>query len=201
MSKNKKIILIMSLILFMILALMVRNSSQGILFDEIILKFLHKDQSLILLSIFKVISFIGSVYFLVPVIGGVTIYALRKKRYSIINLILLSSLGSFIFNYFLKFLFQRQRPFDYFQVKQGGLSYPSGHSMVTMSLYMSLAYLISNKIKNKENKKWVYIVTFTMIFLMGLSRLYLGVHWPTDVIGGYLMGYLFYEFSIKLVKA
>lgn len=103
-------------------------------------------------------------------------------------------------NNLFKQIFSRTRPLEFMQVKQGGLSYPSGHSMVTMSLYLSIAYILSKDIEDLNKKRKIYICSIIYIFLMGISRLYLGVHWPTDIIGGYIMGYILYYLSIKILK-
>ena len=200
MEKRKTIFLSMEIILFLIIGIMVINNNEGILFDEFILNFIHSSHSPLLFSIMKIISFIGSAYFLVPTMFVTITYTLVKKNYYISKLLLLSTLGSYVMNLLLKIIFQRGRPLEYFLVEQGGLSYPSGHSMVTMTFYMTLAYIISNRMEKKDNKKLIYLFSYTMIILMGLSRLYLGVHWPTDVIGGYLIGYVFFNLSVILVR-
>ena len=87
---------------------------------------------------------------------------------------------------------------DFILVKQGGLSYPSGHSMVTMSMYLTISYLLSKKYENK--RPLIYSLSAIFILLMGISRMYLGVHWPTDIIGGYIGGYLFFSLYINLIK-
>src|SRR5699024_7395956 len=133
----------------------------------------------------KSISFIGSEKFLFPVVGLVIIYTLIKKRYYISKFLLANTLGSFILNQILKQIYNRTRPLDFILVKQGGLSFPSGHSMVTMSMYLSIAYLITRGRKIKLKEKTIYMIAISMILLMGISRVYLGVHWPTDILGGY----------------
>ena len=200
MKKRKTIFLSMGIILFLIIGIMVINNNEGILFDEFILDIIHSNYSPLLFFIMKMISFIGSAYFLVPAMFVAIAYTLVKKNYYTSKLLLLSTLGSYLMNLLLKIIFKRGRPLEYFLVDQGGLSYPSGHSMVTMTFYMTLSYIISNRIENKDNKKFIYLFSYTMIILMGLSRLYLGVHWPTDVIGGYLIGYVFFNLSVILVR-
>lgn len=200
MKKRKIIILYISLLLFLIIGFMARNTNEGILFDEFLLKIIHENHNSIIFILMKAISFIGSAYFLVPVMFVTIIYTIIKKNYYITKLLLLSTLGSYITNFLLKKIFQRVRPLEYFLVDQGGLSYPSGHSMVTMTFYMTLAYIITKRLKEKEYKKWIFLFSYTMIILMGVSRLYLGVHWPTDVIGGYLIGYVYFNLSIAVVK-
>lgn len=200
MNKRKAITLSISILLFLIIGCMARASNEGILFDILILDNLHKNHNPIVFFIMKIISFIGSAYFLVPVIIIAMIYTTVKKRYYISKLLLLSTLGSYTANFLLKLIFQRGRPLKYFLVEQGGFSYPSGHSMVTMTLYMTLAYIISKEMEGKVNKKWIYIFSYTIIILMGISRLYLGVHWPTDVIGGYLIGYVYFSLIILFIR-
>lgn len=200
--KSKKWIIfnIILLIIFLYLGFLVRNSAEGILFDVAVLDFIHNSSNPVLLSIMKFISFIGSGWFLFPAAGVAIIYTFIKKEHYISKILLANILGSWVFNYILKAIFQRTRPFDYALVKQGGLSYPSGHSMVTMSMYLAIAYLLSRNIDGHIKKKNIYIIATTIIILMGISRMYLGVHWPTDIIGGYIMGYLFFISTIKLIK-
>lgn len=200
--KNKRLILfnIILLLIFLYLGFLVRNSVEGVLFDVAVLDFIHDSTNQVLLSIMKFISFIGSETFLFPAIGIVIIYTFIKKKHYISKVLLANTLGSWILNYILKWVFQRTRPFDYALVTQGGLSYPSGHSMVTMSMYLAIAYLLSRKVDNPIKKRNIYIIVSIIIILMGISRMYLGVHWPTDIIGGYIMGYLFFNSTIKLIK-
>ncbi|CAK7003168.1 hypothetical protein CIW83_13445 [Tissierella sp. P1] len=199
-KQGKSLILGLMLIIFLILGFMVKGSSEGVLFDVDIMKYIHNNANPRTLSFMKFISFIGSVNFLLPVTAMGISYTLIKKKYYISKLLLLSTLGSYLLNYLLKQFFQRTRPLEFFLVNQGGLSFPSGHSMVTMTLYSTIAFLLAKKVDNDRKKKLIHIISFVMICLMGISRIYLGVHWPTDVIGGYLIGYIFYCISIKLIK-
>lgn len=193
-----KLYISLSLAIFLIIGFLVRNSSEGILFDEPVLEFIHSNHNPLIFAIMKFITHLGSWYFLLPVLAIIIINSLREKKYYISKLLIASSLGSWIVNFLLKFIFNRTRPFDYSLVKQGGLSYPSGHSMVTMSMYLTIAYLLSRKFHKK--KKLIYFLSTIFILLMGVSRMYLGVHWPTDIIGGYIGGYLFFFIYINLIK-
>jgi len=196
--KYKKIMLIIGFIIFTIMGFMVRNSSEGIFFDVSVLDYIQGLNNKTLFNIMKLISLIGSFNFLIPTLVIVIIYMLRKRTYYQVKILVANSLGSWILNFLIKALVNRTRPLDYFLVDQSGLSFPSGHSMVTMSLYMSIAYLISNRYP--ENKRTIYSISMILIFIMGFSRLYLGVHWPTDVIGGFIIGFIFYEAVTRLVK-
>lgn len=202
MNNKRRFILICILLgLFITMGFMVRDSAEGILFDRAILDAIHSSTNPVILNIMKLISFIGSWKFIVPAVGFIVIISIINKRYFISKFLLMNTLGSFLFNYLLKQIFHRTRPLDFSLVAEGGLSYPSGHSMVVMSMYLAIAYLITREERNPRKKKKVYIITSIFIGLMGISRLYLGVHWPTDVIGGFIMGYIFYSISKEMIRA
>ncbi len=200
MKKRDKIVISIFVMIFLLIGISVRNISSGILFDRFILDAIHKDSNPVLLSLMKFISFIGSSSFLIPLMLVAIIYTLYKKEHQTLKLLMTSTLGSYALNFILKIIFSRTRPLDYFLVDQGGLSYPSGHSMVNMTFYMTLAYIANKNLKDQNKKKWIYGFAFIAVLLMGISRLYLGVHWPTDVIGGYLIGYVFFYMTIKLLE-
>lgn len=195
---GKKIILTSLVIIFLILGFMVSNSSQGILFDMTIMNAIHGVHNESIFSFMKFISFLGSEAFLIGLIASIVIYSWIKKSYYIPKLLLASTLGSFILNFILKFIINRRRPLDFFLVEEGGLSFPSGHSMVATSMYLTIAYILSKKFKDK--KIVIYTIAIGIILLMGMSRLILGVHWPTDIIGGYIMGYLLYDFIVNRIN-
>ncbi len=90
-------------------------------------------------------------------------------------------------NQILKFIIKRPRPNHLRLIKQGGYSFPSGHSMISLCLYGVLIYFIITKEQNKK-KKIVFVFLLTLlILLIGISRIYVGVHYPSDVLGGYLL--------------
>lgn len=105
----------------------------------------------------------------------------KKTKYSIfINLAVAASLNSII-----KHVIQRPRPVGYRLIDEKGYSFPSGHSMVSMAFYGYLIYIINTNVKSK----WIRIVSTmllsTLIVLIGTSRIYLGVHYTSDVCGGF----------------
>lgn len=196
-KRSDKIFLLILLFIFIGIGLLVRNTHEGLAIDLKILEFIHTDIDPVIFKIMDSISFIGSSKFLIPAIGIVIIFMIYRKRYHISKLLVFSTLGSWILNYLLKFVFNRTRPVDFSLIEQGGLSYPSGHSMVSMSMYLSIAYLLI-KYRN-TNRRLSYAIALILVFIMGFSRLYLGVHWPTDIIGGFIMGYLYFRLMTKLI--
>lgn len=199
MKKKSKLVLYgILIIVFFILGFMVRNSKEGILFDMAIMNFIHKNPNYNIFMFMKTISFLGSGTFLIVLMIIIIIYNFIKRNYYISKLLLASTLGSYVLNFILKYIVNRTRPLEFFLVEQRGLSFPSGHSMVASSMYLTIAYILSSELRYKKTN--IYFIAIIIILLMGISRLFLGVHWPTDIIGGYIMGYLVYRLIITNIK-
>lgn len=113
----------------------------------------------------------------------------KNKKYGLaisINIFI-----STILNIILKNIFVRPRPEGYRLIQAGGYSFPSGHSMASVAFYGFLIYLIFKKINNKYIK-WILITILSILILaVGLSRIYLGVHYASDVIGGYCFSIIY----------
>ena len=83
-------------------------------------------------------------------------------------------------------------------IKETSFSYPSGHALGSMVIYGFIAYLLA--FHYPKFAQIIYTFAAILIGAIGLSRLYLGVHWPTDIIAGYGVGYLWLMFSITMLK-
>ena len=130
-----------------------------------------------------VTNFGGAIFLIVLTVLLVTIIKNKKIGLSIFaNLIIVT-----ILNQLLKRVLQRPRPTEYRIIEETGYSFPSGHSMVSMALYGYLIYLIYKYVENKY-VKWILISLLSvLICLIGISRIYLGVHYTSDVLGGLLI--------------
>lgn len=109
-----------------------------------------------------------------------------------------TALGAGLLNQFVKLVLQRERPTIEHLVVQGGYSFPSGHSMGSLICYGGLAFLFIQFSKNSRWNWLVIAVTAILVFLIGMSRIYVGVHFPSDVIGGYCLGGSWLALSIGL---
>lgn len=198
-TNKRKIIMGALIIIFLSLGIMVRNTGEGILFDIKVLEFFHQTTNPYILKFMKTVSYLGAEKFLVPLMVVIIGYKLVKKKNREAIFLIINTLGSFGLNSLIKQVFQRTRPFDFSLVEQGGLSYPSGHAMVVMSMYLAIYYLLTRDEKDKSKGLILGVLIGSYIGLMGVSRMYLGVHWPTDIIGGYICGYLLYYASKKLL--
>lgn len=136
---------------------------------------------------------------LVIFIGGTLWY---KGRWIDAMGLVLSTGGAGILNQILKSIFQRARP-DLFQgpLHLTNYSFPSGHSMGSIACYGMLAF-IGIRLLERPWSRWALGIAAALIVLcVGISRVYFGVHYPTDVLGGYLIGSMWLSLSIMILQA
>lgn len=139
--------------------------------------------------IMSFISFLGSGPFIV-ILGLIMAWVLMriKKHYWDSSFVLLNPLGSGALNKILKYIFQRQRPDLEHLAEVTGYSFPSGHSMVSFSFYGFMAYIIFLNIEKPRLRYPIMAIFILLAFCIGISRIYLGVHYASDVIGGFIGG-------------
>ncbi len=145
----------------------------------------------------KFITNLGGAIFLVALTVILILFIKNKK----VGISILSNLVIItILNQLLKKILQRPRPVGYRIVEETGYSFPSGHSMISMAFYGYLIYLIY---KNVENKylKWTLIVLLSILIVsIGISRIYLGVHYTSDVLGGFCIAISYLVIYISVVN-
>jgi undecaprenyl-diphosphatase len=122
-----------------------------------------------------------------------------QKRWLEVKGLLICLLGGVALNELLKRLFERARP-DVFQVVEAmGYSFPSGHAMVSLCFYGMIAFLIARNIPLWRWRLVVMVSAALFILSIGISRIYLGVHYPSDVLAGYTAGTMWLAFSVSLL--
>ena len=197
-TKNLKwIILFICLIGFLAIAEDVFNKeimSGDIIGYKLVSTFLISDFAT---PIAKFITNFGGAIFLIA-LTIVLLVLIKNKKIGISifsNLVIVT-----ILNQLLKAILQRPRPTEYRIVEETGYSFPSGHSMVSMAFYGYLIYLIYKYVKNKYIK-WISIVLLSILVCsIGISRIYLGVHYTSDVLGGFLISMSYLVIYISAVN-
>jgi undecaprenyl-diphosphatase len=158
-------------------------------FDESVRDYIHGFATPTLTTLMKFFSFLGSPLFLViiGIIVIVTFIYLKYKRSLVIFLITMA--GELAIDLALKPFFGRVRPAAYFDYPLPlSFSFPSGHAFGSLCFYGMLAWFAISNTKNKAAKISIGFLAFISIFFIGLSRIYLGVHYPSDVLAGYAAG-------------
>lgn len=137
--------------------------------------------------VMKIFTTIGSQYVIIPLTLILTLYCWMKKE-NFIGFMIPINLGLItLLNVLLKNIVQRPRPSDIALIRETGYSFPSGHSMVSMAFYGFLIYLIHRYVKDSHKSNLLILLLTVLIMSIGLSRIYLGVHYASDVVSGFLL--------------
>lgn len=180
----KKLITFLCFAAFIIIALLVSNNmTSG--FDRAVYGIVTYHPSSLKTNIFKTITFFASEYG-VLIVTILCFILIKNKR--CVFFIVLSSLITVLSNYLLKVLFMRDRPFELMIISETGYSFPSGHAMLSMGFYGFIIFII-RKFDVRYKNLWSVLLGI-LIILIGFSRIYLGVHYPSDVLAGYLISFV-----------
>ena len=141
-------------------------------------------------------NFGGAIFIIILTVVLFVLIKNKKIGISIIsNLVIITAI-----NQILKRIVQRPRPTEYRIIEETGYSFPSGHSMVSMAFYGYLIYLIYKYVKNKY-LKWISIILLSILICsIGISRIYLGVHYTSDLLGGFFISISYLIIYISAVN-
>ena len=164
------------------------SANKMVWLDQPIINFFRAIENPLLTKIYLWFTFIGDTPMVIAIflISIFILYFALKHRTQLVFLLVVL-VGSTLINNILKIIYQRERPIEYRLTEASGYSFPSGHSMASFTLYIALSFLIWKHIPHRLGRGLVILFTIVMIFMIGTSRIYLGVHYPSDIIGGYLV--------------
>ncbi|MDZ4778042.1 MAG: phosphatase PAP2 family protein [Alphaproteobacteria bacterium] len=139
----------------------------------------------------KDITSLGSTTVLTLIVLSAAGYLLISRRYRLAGIFAASMIAGTLFNALLKNIFERARPeFVAAGVPIDSFSFPSGHAMLSAITYLTLGALLARSDRQKAHKGYIVGLAIVITLLIGSSRLYLGVHYPTDVLAGWSIGAL-----------
>lgn len=125
-----------------------------------------------------------------------------KKNYRAMILLIATIVGSSLLNEVLKASFHRTRPLPFFDITApNSYSFPSGHALMSFCFYSSMAALISRRTKSRMVRVIVWALAALLIAAIGVSRIYLGVHYPSDVVAGYAAAFIWVMFIVIIDRA
>ena len=166
-------------------------------FDSVVYNFLVNNRNEALNNFFKIITQFGSALVLI-IITILCVIFIRDKKYKILvpaNLVTIA-----IINIVLKNFFLRPRPNELRLIEETGYSFPSGHAMASTAFYGLLIYIAHEKIENKILRNTICIMLGLLILLISISRIYVGVHYTSDVIAGTCFSIAYLILITRLIK-
>lgn len=159
---------------------------QSVAFDSAVRIAVHQHATPPLTIFMRVISGLGSAEVLLPVILLSLIIMVRRGARRHATLLAVTMTGALVLELTLKLAFRRPRPQTFFGIPPpDGYSFPSGHALVSLCFYTVLAWMVTDRLTARWSRVLVWIVAVVLIGLTGFSRIYLGMHYPSDVLGGY----------------
>ena len=152
-------------------------------------------------SLMLFFTFLGKHQFLIPANLFLIFYFLLVTRQTWFSIrIVTIALSSLVLMILLKRLFQRRRPLSPLLKAARGLSFPSGHAIMSVTFYGLLVYLLQSTIQVDLIKYLVTALLILLIAVIGYSRVYLRVHYASDVVAGFVIGFLWLLISLSVLN-
>ncbi len=168
-------------------------------FDKTILLWIHQVASPTLDHLMLAVTNLANPQVAIPLTGAALGLLIWRRYFAEALIFIMACLGGTILNVGLKLLFVRQRPQLWQQlITETSFSFPSGHALGSVVLYGMIGYLLAQKYPDLS--RLIYGLALSIILAISFSRLYLGVHWPTDILAGWGIGFLWLMVCITMLK-
>lgn len=186
-TKRKVVLIVILLVLFFILTGLVVTGKMDVL-DKSLFELLIKLKCKPLTNVLYVITEIGSTIGVIIVLITSLISFIKTKKLSDFKYVLMNTIIGVLLMKGIKEIVRRVRP-SWKWIKEGGYSYPSGHTISAVLLYGTLLLIVSKNVQGKLRKPLIAFLSIMMI-LIPISRIYFGVHYLTDVLASVILGFI-----------
>ena len=186
MTKKRGVIFAAGLVLFVLLTiLMVTGNLQW--FDDPIREWVYSIRNPVLTEVLKVITYMGNWQTITLLCIVLLLFRKTRLRYGVP--VSAGAIFVTIFNRIIKLIFKRPRPEESLHlIEEGGYSFTSGHSITSMVVFGLLIYLVRKYVRNRKAANILTAALAVPWIFIGLSRIYMGVHFPSDVLAGWALG-------------
>ena len=170
--------------------------------DTFTLNFVEQIRTPFLTLFFKAVTFMGEWYFVLGILVLISLFFIVKKKFRYDIILWPITIGGFGATFVLKEIFHRSRPLGAL-VTESSPSFPSAHSIISIAFYAFIFYLLALNAKSRFSKYLLISAVFLVPVFLGFSRLYLGVHYLSDVLAGYAIGdiwFLIGAYGIKFIN-
>lgn len=171
-------------------------------FDVAALQWIHGHQNPTLTHVMRELTYLGTGVVVMVIVGVSALFLWHTEHKHSARLLLASTIGGILLNNALKLVFQRERPSVFeWGATTASSSFPSGHAMSATVVYGTVAYLAARLQKHHWSRVLTLTAAVLMIIGICFTRLYLGVHYPTDVLGGIIVGLAWAAFCMATMEA
>ena len=154
-------------------------------FDSTVRGVVHEYASPPVTAIFRFVTNLGDWPVVLAGTLALIFFFVSRRDHDHLGILLVTMSGAGILDGVLKLAFHRLRPDPFFGARPTSYSFPSGHSLISACFYGLIAGMINFHLEKRWQRALVWTIAGILIAMIGLSRIYLGVHWPTDVVAGY----------------
>ena len=169
-------------------------------FDSDVRSAVHRHSTPQATSVMKALTILGASTVMIPLSLLTLLFCYVKREFHALKALAATFAGALLLEFLLKQAFHRPRPAPFFDLPTpASFSFPSGHALFSFCFFAGIAALLSPRLKHPGAKLALWLITTVLIVGIGFSRIYLGVHYPSDVIAGYLAG-LVWVATVKFVN-
>ena len=154
-------------------------------FDNAVRDAVHQYASPPITAIFRSVTNLGDWPVVLAATLALIVFFLYRRDHDHLGVLIVTMVGAGVLDGVLKLAFHRLRPDPFFGARPTTYSFPSGHSLISFCFYGLIAGMINFQLEERWQRALVWCAAALLIGMIGLSRIYLGVHWPTDVVAGY----------------